>query len=377
MGSLSGSLSFLGGYQVCHNICMALVALLTFLGFTVVGMPLLFLQKVAIPFWIIATILLSIIVTLNYKRLTHISNKVVLLNLGLLIAGTPFKSLQSFAYVFWLIGGILIFSSAIWYVKGKISAKGGRLKKVKISIGNALLIFILLLVLGLFAFSVSNFIPIRIADTAGKSVQGIMPKSASRMSLTSFDADLARKAMDKNNDGKCDFCGMPVEQCISSGQLECSMDPNAKIGILGSKHIHADWKVYIDGKALDLSDKSHMERMRNNQPVSSFIHVDSGAPSPEKTGDVIHMHATGVPLWIFFKSVGMEFGKDCLTLENKERFCNEGNKKLKFYVNGQLNNEFENYVFNDLDKILISYGGEGEEEIKNQLSTITDFGNIH
>ena len=59
-GSVSGALGFLGGYQVCHNVCMGLITLLTFLGITVAGMPLLFLTKVAIPFWIAALTLLSI-----------------------------------------------------------------------------------------------------------------------------------------------------------------------------------------------------------------------------------------------------------------------------------------------------------------------------
>ena len=205
----------------------------------------------------------------------------------------------------------------------------------------------------------------------------LMPTRISRMSLTEFDTQLAIEFMDKNHDGRCDICGMPVEQCIDSGQIECNMDPNAKIGILGSQHIHADWKIYIDGKALDFSDKSHMERMRNNMPVSSFIHVDSGAPAPEKTGDVLHMHASGVPLWIFFKSIGMDFNKGCITLENKEKFCNDENREFKFFVYGKESNEFENYVFNNLDKILISYGDESEEEVKNQLASITDFAKLH
>jgi hypothetical protein len=73
----------------------------------------------------------------------------------------------------------------------------------------------------------------------------------------------------------------------------------------------------------------------------------------------------------------MNFNKDCITLENKEKFCNGGNKKLKFFVNGKESSEFENYVFNDLDKLLISYGSEIEEEIKNQLDSITDFAKVH
>ena len=195
--------------------------------------------------------------------------------------------------------------------------------------------------------------------------------------FTAFDVELAKKFMDKDNDGKCDVCGMDVELCIETGQLQCNMVSGSTIGILDSQHIHADWKVYINGIALDLSDKSHMERMRSNKPVSSFIHVDSGAPPPEKTGDIIHMHATGVPLWIFFESVGMKFDSNCIALENKEKFCNDNSKKLKFFVNGKESSEYENYVFKDNDKILISYGKEYQEGIKQQLASITDFSKNH
>ncbi len=250
-------------------------------------------------------------------------------------------------------------------------------KKANFDATIILLISMLAIAIGLLIYSIPSTLDIFKNKDEKQQITAHTPARMSRMSLTSFDKQLARQLMDTNNDGRCDFCGMPVEQCIDSGQLECNMDPNAKIGILGSQHIHADWKIYIDGKPLDLSDKSHMERMRNNQPVSSFIHVDSGAPAPEKTGDVLHMHATGIPLWIFFKSIGMDFNKDCITLENKEKFCNNENKKLKFFVNGKENSEFENYIFNDLDKTLITYGNENEEQIKAQLKSITDFAKVH
>ena len=195
------------------------------------------------------------------------------------------------------------------------------------------------------------------------------------MKLTTYDRELARKMMDKNNDGKCDACGMPVDICIDSGQMQCNMDSKSTMGVLGSQHIHADWKIYISDEVLSFEGKDHMGRMRTNLPVSSFIHIDSGAPSPEKTGDVLHMHATGVPLWIFFESLGMKFNKDCFTLDTGERYCNNETSTLKFYVNGQLNNEFGDYVFNDLDKILISYGNENEQQI--QLDSIKTFAEVH
>ena len=122
-GSISGALSFLGSYQVCHNACLALVAFLTFLGFAVAGMPLLFLTKVAIPFWIAAISLLIITLILKYKKIISLSDKAILLNSGLIVAGVPFQQLQQFNYVFWIIGGVLVVSSIGWYVYGKLEKK--------------------------------------------------------------------------------------------------------------------------------------------------------------------------------------------------------------------------------------------------------------
>ncbi|MBI2120491.1 MAG: hypothetical protein HYT94_02595 [Parcubacteria group bacterium] len=129
--------------------------------------------------------------------------------------------------------------------------------------------------------------------------------SASRMSLTAFDKQLARNLMDKNNDGLCDACGMDVNACIDSGQLQCNMDPESTIGILGSSHMHADWKIYVNGKVLSEEffkpfAEAHETAMKdpNVKTTSSFMHVHESEISGEKSGDVLHAHATGVPLWI-------------------------------------------------------------------------------
>ncbi|MBI2541834.1 hypothetical protein HYV80_03945 [Candidatus Woesearchaeota archaeon] len=122
-GSLTGGLSFLGSYQVCHNACLALVAFLTFLGFTVAGMPLLFLTKVAVPFWIAAVLLLMIMLALKYKKIIHISDKVILLNSGLIIAGVPFQQAQQLNYLFWIAGGVLVIFSVGWYIYDKFKKK--------------------------------------------------------------------------------------------------------------------------------------------------------------------------------------------------------------------------------------------------------------
>ncbi|RMF54613.1 hypothetical protein D6745_04705 [Candidatus Woesearchaeota archaeon] len=121
-GSVSGIASILGSWQVCHNICLGIIALLAFLGITVVGMPLMFLTKLAVPFWTAAFLLL--LVTLwFYFRKRCISNRLIMFNSGLIIAGVPFQPLQQFSPVFWVVGGSLAIMGVSLFVKDKIINK--------------------------------------------------------------------------------------------------------------------------------------------------------------------------------------------------------------------------------------------------------------
>lgn len=119
-GSLSGITGFLGSYQVCHNVCLSVISILGALGVTVVGMPLLFLTKVAVPFWIAASVLLFLTLVIYFRK-RCISNRLILFNSGLIVAGTPFKSLQQFSLLFWFIGGFLAMLSLGLYFKNKLA----------------------------------------------------------------------------------------------------------------------------------------------------------------------------------------------------------------------------------------------------------------
>ncbi len=74
------------------------------------------------------------------------------------------------------------------------------------------------------------------------------------------------------------------------------------------------------------------------------------------------------------ESIEMKFSKDCF-FDGTANFCNDGKNTLKFYVDGKPDSEYENYVFKDLDKILISYGDE--KDLSQQLNSITDFAKDH
>ena len=129
------------------------------------------------------------------------------------------------------------------------------------------------------------------------------------------------------------------------------------IGTLKSTHIHADVKVYINGQSIDFSQKKY-------QLTTSYMHFEDGL------GEVVHLHATGLTMNHLFKSLNGDFNNNCLTFEGQS-YCNDGNKKIKLYVNGKQNNEFGYYVMKDLDNILVSYGSESNSEIEKQLESVT------
>ena len=238
---------------------------------------------------------------------------------------------------------------------------------------------ILIIVIVMLGFSIfSIWKPIQ--QKSSTSTNPMMQKM-SMMSLTDFDKAKGRELMDKDNDGICDFCGMPIEMCLDSGEMQCSMDPNSKIGKLGTQHIHSDLKIYINGNQFDFSPVAdrHEKQMHGDMSIkdtSAFIHIHP-ATAPEKAGDVLHMHSTGINLGHFFESIGLKLTKECINSLDGKSYCNGAKNKLKMFSNERQVNSFEDQVFNDLDKILITYGDEDEQEIKKQIESITDFAKLH
>lgn len=185
-----------------------------------------------------------------------------------------------------------------------------------------------------------------LGQDASRSITGNSILTKSKM--TEFDIQLARKLMDKDNDGKCDFCGMDVDLCIDAGMMECTMDSEAKIGLLGSEHIHADFKVYLNDEQINFNDKKYFVK-------SAFAHVEQ-EENNEETGNLLHIHAKGVPLWLFFESLGMKFNSP------------------KLFVNGE-EKDLDTYVPKSLDKILVTMSND--DKIKQELDSITAYAGSH
>lgn len=120
VGSFTGITSILGSYQLCHNICIGLIALLSVIGITISGMPLFFFTKIAKPFWIAAVVLLLISGIIYFKK-KCISRNLLIMNIGLIIAGVPFQPMQQYAIYLWVIGGIIVVVSIGLMIHAKMN----------------------------------------------------------------------------------------------------------------------------------------------------------------------------------------------------------------------------------------------------------------
>lgn len=134
------------------------------------------------------------------------------------------------------------------------------------------------------------------------------------------------------------------------------------IGAVGSAHLHADFAVYVNGEQFDFNQQEYMGR-------AEYVHIEPGLGQ----GKVIHVHATGVQLQHFFETLpDFDLTESCLTLDGEE-YCNQGGQTLKVFVNGQPRSDFASYEIQSKDRILVTYGDETQQEISQQIQSVTDF----
>ncbi|HLE07278.1 MAG TPA: hypothetical protein VI933_01495 [archaeon] len=118
----SSTATLISAHNVCHSLCMGLIAFLAVFGIAIVGMPLAFLQEYNIYFWSMAFITLIIMLAMIIKKWGCVSNKTLLFNFGLLIAGFPFAAypIDNFLLV---AGGLVALTAIGWFAYEKFGVE--------------------------------------------------------------------------------------------------------------------------------------------------------------------------------------------------------------------------------------------------------------
>jgi hypothetical protein len=126
-------------------------------------------------------------------------------------------------------------------------------------------------------------------------------------------------------------------------------------GSVNESHAHAALLVFVNGKILNFSTPKYQKR----DLLMDFENGD---------GFTLHKHARFAWLGPFFESLNMSFAQNCLTLSYGSSYCSNFNNQIAFLVNGKANDQFEHYIPKDGDRILISYGNNGD--LHNQLDRL-------
>jgi len=128
-------------------------------------------------------------------------------------------------------------------------------------------------------------------------------------------------------------------------------------GKLGDEHEHASMLVRIFGDKFDFSATTY-------QIKNSWIHFE------ESDGNTIHRHSSGVTLDYLFETLSIAIDEDCYIFTDGRQFCTNEDYSLKYFINGDSVNNINDYVIQDDDRILISYGSETEDQIADQMNEL-------
>ena len=128
--------------------------------------------------------------------------------------------------------------------------------------------------------------------------------------------------------------------------------PNA--GKLGDEHEHASVLVKIFGDKFDFTSPAY-------QIKSSWIHFE------DSDGTTIHRHSSGVTLDYLFANIGISIDNECYKFPDGRQFCTNEDYSLKYFINHEPVKDINDYVLEEGDRILITYGSETPEQIEEQL----------
>lgn len=157
---------------------------------------------------------------------------------------------------------------------------------------------------------------------------------------------------------------MPTEKEIATNP-----DPN---------HTHADFAIWVRNEKIDLSSDKYMSHSPDaaetldetahqdeHDALNEYLHLHDGV------GTVVHRHKPGLSFGEFLGSLGFTLTSECLITDTEEMFCNTPDEEWEMMVNGEEQEFTPNYVFTDLDKILITYGATLEQK-EEQWAQISD-----
>lgn len=117
--------------------------------------------------------------------------------------------------------------------------------------------------------------------------------------------------------------------------------------------------IFINGKKISLTSREFVNRSKDVYFISTIpdiIIIDN----LDSTWDTL------------FKTLPISLNKQCLIIQSGVTYCNGASGTLKFYVNGEKQDNFLSAKILDGDRALVSFGQENQEQINLQMQMVAN-----
>lgn len=127
-------------------------------------------------------------------------------------------------------------------------------------------------------------------------------------------------------------------------------------------HEHVDLKMFINNQQINLGLEKYQST--HEKELSPDVHLHDG------NGEMIHLHWSGQTVASFFESISMTVTGDCLTTDSGQQYCTGEQGTLSLYADGVKVDTIGQYLLEDLDRILVSYGDPADAPA--QMKSVKD-----
>lgn len=128
-------------------------------------------------------------------------------------------------------------------------------------------------------------------------------------------------------------------------------------------HYHADFAIFAEGERIDLSDDRYMQDVAVCAGDARIVPPPSRVHLHNNNQDVVHVHHGGATWGHLLANLRFVLGDRVLVTRDGDVFVEGEGRTLKFILNGRPELSVYNQLIRPGDRLLISYGAEGEQEV--------------
>jgi hypothetical protein len=135
-------------------------------------------------------------------------------------------------------------------------------------------------------------------------------------------------------------------------------------------HFHANFAVFLQGKLVDMSDKSYMEELQTCLKPTKEQTPRDRTHQHEGVGGLIHVHAPTVTWGHFFANIGWNFGEGYIVDRSNTVYKAQNGLKVRYILNGALVYDPFNLPITSKDRLLIDYSRDSEAVVLERFKRV-------